>query len=316
MSIKKLAQHKSFDHVSNWLEDSELNYVKLIDRESSLPIKYKDESTGGVKEIWDSKAVSTKHKSVKALFETLFQKDYRDIVVYFRKSNGSSSTPYGQPIGLHLEEEKAMLRVGGENGGAASSVAPFQTFNNENNMGNNDFGMGFLGSAANSAGLGFAELVELKKIQALYLTLKETYDDLKRSSKDDSSKWSIEEVSLKSQIADMQRKLDTAADKLDLAIQKERLDTKPMISPEVMQTLAGAVPEITSMLFNKGGGMQQAHQALAGGVNLSESKQQLIEFIASDETTEEVSNFMASLIFKLSNEAGFRESLQQFMDAQ
>lgn len=315
----KLTPHKAFDQIESWLGTSPNNLIKIVDKESAVAVSYEDKVSQTRKMLFSNDVIKGQYKSVIDLFTKLHDKGYKELVIAFKKNNGTSTLNVGKPIGITLSEN-TMLRDASDNGAVSHSTAPLQSINHSNqNMSTQNYNnqMGGLGAAANAAGLGFADLVELKKTEGLYKVLVEQYDDLKSRHKKDDAEWTIKRLSLESEIADLKRKLDTAKDRQELAIAKKDLEQKPAVNPEIWDKLAGALPEIAGMVVEAKTGVKSKKAedvALGGAANLSDTKKQLIEYVSSNEVDDKVANFMINIVYELSTNQDFSNDLQQLIN--
>lgn len=307
MSNFSVETHKAFDLIEEWLEKPD-NSIKLIDLDTQKPITWLVKS--GRKQVFTASDIAEKYNSILELFNALFNKGYTNIAFQLRAPNGTSTTVVGKAYKLILEKDSMLKK--GDDSGAGQSQNPVPSHSNNqstmsNNQDNNMFGG--LGSAASMAGLGIVELIDLRTNNTLYQKLKEEHSELKTDSKETKLKLEGQIEALVIDKRRLESEISTKDKENELALKILAADQKGFGDSEMAKTITSGVSDLAKMMVsNKVGAPVDAG---LGAAVLSDAKRELVDYVSSDEVTDEVAQkFMSFVVYHMANTPAFNDELQ------
>lgn len=158
-------------------------------------------------------------------------------------------------------------------------------------------GMGNLGAAAMASGLGFPELLELKKKADKVDELKDLLAETKEDLKSQISKLRVENETLVIKNRDLDSKVTSAEKEKDIAVKMAQLEKKGFMDGEGVQKMLEMAPALLQAMSQKGGQAQPV--GLAAPSNMSPSKKQFIEYLGDTGVTEEMMPILEHTLVKL-----------------
>ncbi|WP_338731764.1 hypothetical protein [Mangrovimonas cancribranchiae] len=305
MNKEHIYNNKNIDRVNDWLNKPK-HAIQIINADTGVEIRFTPNPDNPKRHFanWTLDDILSRSSNIYEFFINLYEKDIQAFIVKLKKPNGTS---YKVQDTFKIElVENSMLRNGEDKG--ATQVAPVQTTPTEPNYQNHSpmQHLGGLGAAAQAAGLGFNDLVNLKAKAEKYDELKEQFDELKA----DKRKLDLDNKELQS-------KVNTAAKELDLAIKEAKLDQKGIMDSPAVTKLAESLPTFIPLLLEQKHAHSGNHSSNAKleQPELSESKQGLIDWIKSDDITDEVAeNFYSVVLHHANSSDEFRAELQQLLN--
>lgn len=162
--------------------------------------------------------------------------------------------------------------------------------------------MGGLAAAANAAGLGLGDFIDLKKDAERGKEYKEQLDKLK-----------VENESLVIKTRDLESQVAHAQRDKDLALQLERLDKRGFLDTEAGQTLLASLPQMVSAIASARTGQQPA-QLGAPGQNLSEAKRKLIAYLSDQNVSDQTTTILEHVLALTEMQPQFGMELKQLIE--
>lgn len=234
----------------------------------------------------------TRHGSMKDWFDDMvLGNGLKNIKVSYRVDGGSNGMGVQGYENEHYNLEKRLQQLRKSTMPIEDNTQAYHGPANGHHSANHGLGvsvmhgMGGAAAAAQAAGMGFSDFVDLKKRAERYEEIKEQLDKLKD-----------ENHSLTLRNRELESDKKTAEKEKELALMLERANKQSFLNSDAGQEILKMLPQLAASMAGNGGQQPQGGHTGMGMPGLSETKDRVIKYLMGDTVSDDTVYLLEKLL--------------------